>query len=77
MNHAVGRRSNDHDAQPKGAQILLVLKTSIHRQQHIETPLSTPKQLTVRRPRPACGLHGAALVSRQFGGESTRQILVK
>ena len=39
--------------------------------------LSTPNQLTVRRARPACGLHGADLVSRQLGGESTRQILVK
>ena len=39
--------------------------------------LITPKQLTVRRARPACGLHGADLVSRQLGGESTRQILVK
>ena len=77
MNHAVRRRSNDHDAQPKGTQILLVLKTPIHAQQDIETPLSTPKQLTVRRARPACGLHGANLVSRQLGGESTRQILVK
>ena len=77
MNHAVRRRSNDHDAQPKGTQILLVLKTPIHAQQDIETPLSTPKQLTVRRARPACGLHGADLVSRQLGGGSTRQILVK
>ena len=77
MNHAVRRRSNDHDAQPKGTQILLVMKTPIHAQQDIETPLSTPKQLTVRRARPACGLHGADLVSRQLGGESTRQILVK
>ena len=77
MNHAVRRRSNDHDAQPKGTQILLVLKTPIHTQQDIETPLSTPKQLTVRRARPACGLHGADLVSCQLGGESTRQILVK
>ncbi len=42
MNHAVRRRSNDHDAQPKGTQILLVLKTPIHAQQDIETPLSTP-----------------------------------
>ena len=58
-------------------QILLVLKTPIHAQQDIETPLSTPKQLTVRRARPACGLHGAGLVSPQLGGESTRQILVK
>ena len=70
----VRRRSNDHDAQPKGTQILLVLKTPIHTQQDIETPLSTPKQLTVRRARPACGLHGADLVSRQLGGESTRQM---
>ena len=77
MNHAVRRRSNDHDAQSKGSPILLVLKTSIHTQQDIETPLGTPKQLPVRRPRPACGLHGADLVSRQFGGESTWQILVK
>ncbi len=28
MDHAVGRRSNDHDAQPKDTQILLMLKTS-------------------------------------------------
>ena len=77
MNHAVRRRSNDHDAQSKGTQILLVLKTSIHAQQDIETPLGTPKQFTVRRPRPACGLHGADLVPRQLGGESTWQILVK
>ena len=77
MNHAVRRRSNDHDAQSKGTPILLVLKTSIHTQQDIETLLGTPKQLPVRRPRPACGLHGADLMSRQFGGESTWQILVK
>ena len=77
MNHAIRRCSNDHDAQLKGSQILLVLKTPIHAQQDIENPLSTPKQLTVRRARPACGLHGADLVSRQLGGESTRQILVK
>ena len=70
-------RANDHDAQPKGTQILLVLKTSIHSQQDIETPLSTPKQFTVGRPRPAHRLHGADLVSAQFGGESPRQILVK
>ena len=77
MDHAVRRRSNDHDAQSKGAQILLVPKTSIHAQQDIEAPLGAPKQLTVRRPRPAGGLHGADLVSRQLGGESTWQVLVK
>ena len=64
MNHAVRRRSNDHDAQLKGTQILLVLKTPIHAQQDIETSLCTPKQLTIRRARPACGLYGADLVSR-------------
>ena len=63
MNHAVRRRSYDHDAQPQGTQILLVLKASIHAQQDIETPLSMPQQLTVRRPGPARGLHGADLVS--------------
>ena len=77
MNHAVRRRSNDHDAQLKGTRILLVLKTPIHAQQDIETSLCTPKQLTIRCARPACGLYGADLVSRQLGGESTRQILVK
>ena len=61
----------------RARKILLVPKTSIHAQQDIETPPGTPKQFTVRRPRPACGLHGADLVSRQLGGESTWQILVK
>ena len=77
MDHAVRRRSNDHDAQSKGSQILLVLKTSIHGQQGIEAALGTPKQLTVRPTRPAFGLHGADVVPRQLGGEGTRQILVK
>ncbi len=77
MNHAVRRRANDHDAKSKGTEILLVLKTSIHAQQGIEGPLGTAEQLTVRRSRPARGLHRADLVPRQLGGESTRQILVK
>ena len=66
MNHAVRRRSNDHDAQPKGTQILLVLKTPIHAQQDIETPLSTPKQLTVRRARPACVVSTCVVVPALF-----------
>ena len=42
-----------------------------------ETPTGTPQQFPVRRPRPACCLHGADLVTSQLGGESTWQILVK
>ena len=43
-----GLTSLDHNPlHPVPAQrILLVLKTSIHAQQDIETPLSTPEQLT-------------------------------
>ena len=43
MNHAVRRSPNDHHAQPKVAQILLVRKTAIHGQQDIEEPLRSPK----------------------------------
>ena len=77
MNHAVRGRSNDDDPQTKGAQVLLVLEAPIHAQQDVETPTGTPQQFPVRRPRPACCLHGADLVSRQLGGESTWQIHVK
>ena len=77
MDHAVRRCSDDQYPQAGHAEIPLMRETSIHAQQGIETLASLPKQLTVTDSRPACGLHGAGVVSRKLGGKVPWQILVK
>ena len=75
--HTVRRCANDHYAQVRKTQILLVLKTSIHSYQGIEALASPPKQVAVLCPGPTLGLHSTDIVSNQFRNESARQILVK
>jgi len=53
-------RSHDHDyANRECGQLLLVLHPAIGRQEDIEVPLSTAKQLAVLKRSPTLLLHGA------------------
>lgn len=77
VDHTIRRRPDDQHAQRQHAPVLLVSKTSIHGQQDIEMGTSAPKQLAVLRPGPAGRLYRGDLMLPQFGGKSTRQVLVK
>jgi len=73
----VARRYHNHHANPKAAQVLLVLEALVHGQQNLEQPVSRPKQRPVPDACPSGLPDRTDFMPGEFLSQALRNTLIE
>ena len=77
MLHAIAHCLNDEHSYRQRRKVLLELKVTVHREEHLELGSSEPKKSSILHACPSSALNSGHLVFNQQCRETVRKILIK